>query len=83
MLFAIDGKKVRELRGEMTQVELAERAGVSRITVVRVEHGQANALSIANCNRLAEALGVNVGDFVLFKTREQIEHAARQRKRRK
>lgn len=82
MLFAIDGGKVRELRGEMTQVELAKRAGVSRITVVRVEHGQANELSIAKCNQIAEALNVSVGDFVLFKTRAQIEQAARQRKRR-
>lgn len=83
MLFAIDGDRLRELRGEMTQVELARRAGISRITVVRVEHGQANELSIGTCNRIAEALDVNVGDFVLFKTRAQIEHAARQRKRRK
>lgn len=82
MLFAIDGGKVREFRGDMTQVELAEKAGLSRITVVRVEHGQANELSIAKCNRIAEALGVNVGDFVLFKTREQIEQDARRRKRR-
>lgn len=82
MLFAIDGGKVRALRGDMTQVELAEKADVSRITIVRVEHGQANELSIAKCNRIAEALNVNVGDFVLFKTRAQIDHEARQRKRR-
>lgn len=67
----------------MTQAELAEKAGVARATVIRIERGQAQSLTLTTANKIAIALGVNVSDFVLFKTLAQIEHEARQRKRRK
>lgn len=81
MLFALSGGAVRDLRGEMTQAELAKKAGVARATVIRIERGQSSSITIDTANRIAEALGVNVTDFVLFKTREQIDRERKQKRR--
>lgn len=83
MLLAVDRAALKKLRTGMTQAELAEKAGVARITVIRVEGGQTASLTFDTANRLAEALDVNVSAFVVFRTREEIEREKRQRKRRK
>jgi transcriptional regulator with XRE-family HTH domain len=46
----------RKLRG-LTQAQLADRAGVSRGTVVRLEHGD-GGVSVENLARVLRALGV-------------------------
>ena len=52
--------RIRELRfanGEMTQAELAERVGVTRQTVIAMEHGKYSP-SLEVAFRTAEVLGV-------------------------
>ncbi len=56
--------EVRALRlahGEMTQEDLAARAGVSRQTILAIERGNYNP-SVALALRLAEVFGVTVED---------------------
>lgn len=62
-------KNVARLRGSMTQEHLAQKAGLSRQTVMAVEKGQ--AVTLQNLIRLADALGVNPAD--LFITDEQFD----------
>ncbi|WP_054953104.1 helix-turn-helix domain-containing protein [Flaviflexus massiliensis] len=54
------GQQIRRARDEqgLTQVELAERAGVSRPTVARAECGV--AISIATLEKIVGALGLTV-----------------------
>jgi transcriptional regulator with XRE-family HTH domain len=54
-------KTVRELK-LMTQRELAEKAGVSQTTIVRIERGQQGALS--TIRKLADALEVQPGELL-------------------
>ena len=58
---------VRRLRGEMTQAELAQRAGVARHTVLRIENGRADSVTFDTLNRLAKALGVDADKLVTFR----------------
>lgn len=81
MLLALDPGALKKLRTGMTQAQLAEKAGVARGTIIRLETGHPESLTFDTANRLAEALGVNVTAFVSFKTRAEIERDARQRKR--
>lgn len=46
----------------LSQLELGERAGLSRITITRAERGE--AVSFPNIRKLAEALGVTPDDLV-------------------
>ena len=52
----------RDLRG-MTQVALAEKAGVNRVTVAEIETGRKQG-SIATLRSLAHALSVSLDDLV-------------------
>ena len=54
------GEKLKEIRTRrfLTQEELAERAGVSPATIVRVERNQAEP-HISTMRKLAEALDVD------------------------
>jgi transcriptional regulator with XRE-family HTH domain len=54
-------KTVRELK-LMTQRELAEKAGVSQATIVRIERGRQGALS--TIRKLADALEVQPGELL-------------------
>lgn len=49
-------------RKEWTQLELAERIHVHRITVVRIETGQHHP-SFAEACLMADVLGVSIGDM--------------------
>lgn len=51
----------RDLRG-MTQAALAEKAGVSRVTVAEIETGRKQG-SVASLRALANALGISLDDL--------------------
>lgn len=52
----------RELRG-LTQVALADRAGVNRVQIADIEAGRKSG-SIETVRKLASALGVTIDDLV-------------------
>jgi len=52
-------RKLRFFAGEMTQQELAEKAGVSRQTIIAVEAGK-YAPSLELAFRIADAFGVKI-----------------------
>lgn len=56
-------------RARMTQEELAERAGVSPTTVVRMEGGEIKRPRSVTLEKLAGALGVDSGDLRRGETR--------------
>ena len=55
-------KRFRTLRA-LTQIELAERAGVTPATVVRIERNQAEP-HMSTLRKLADALEVNPAELV-------------------
>lgn len=59
------GRNLRRMRHrrDLTQDMLAERAGVSKGTVIGVEQARANP-SIATLSRLADALGIGVASLI-------------------
>lgn len=61
------GYKIRELREEkrMTQEELAEKSGVSRVTISGLENGTDRATTTKTLQSIARALGVSV-DQIFF-----------------
>ncbi len=54
-------RKLRFFAHEMTQQELAEKAGVSRQTIVAVEAGKYSP-SLELAFRIADVFGVKIGD---------------------
>lgn len=54
-------RKLRFFAGEMTQQELAERAGISRQTIIAVEAGKYSP-SLELAFRIADAFGVKIGE---------------------
>lgn len=60
--------RVRQLREALglTQAELAERAGVRRATVNRIENARVTAIDLQVLERLADALRVEPG-FILVR----------------
>ena len=62
--------RIRRLRfdhGEMTQQDLADRAGVTRQTIIAVEAGK-YVPSLALAFRLANAFGVGIEDVFQYAT---------------
>lgn len=59
------GQAFRALRMNrgLTQQEVAERAGITRLTVIRIEDGR-DSVSIRNHSKLAAALGAELGTVV-------------------
>jgi putative transcriptional regulator len=54
-------RKLRFFANEMTQQELAEKAGVSRQTIIAIEAGKYSpSLELAFC--IADAFGVAIGE---------------------
>ncbi len=47
------------------QAELARRSGVPQSTISRIEAGDTGSISLANLERLAEALGVNAALLIV------------------
>ena len=59
--------RVRELREALglTQAELAERAGVRRATVNRIENARVTAIDLEVLEKLAGVLGVEPGFIIV------------------
>lgn len=54
-------RKLRFFANEMTQQELAEKAGVSRQTIIAIESGKYTP-SLELAFRIADAFGVTIGE---------------------
>ena len=54
-------RKLRFFANEMTQAELAEKAGVSRQTIIAIEAGKYSP-SLELAFRVADAFGVKIGE---------------------
>ncbi len=63
-------RKLRFFAGEMTQQELAEKAGVSRQTVIAIEAGKYSP-SLELAFRIADAFGVGVSEVFGYTVREE------------
>jgi len=61
-------RKLRFFANEMTQQELAEKAGVSRQTIIAVEAGKYSP-SLELAFRIAEAFGVKIGEVFDYEIR--------------
>lgn len=61
------GFKVKEAREEkrMTQEELAEKSGVSRVTIIAIESGKSVDVKVSTLVKLADALETTV-DKIFF-----------------
>jgi transcriptional regulator with XRE-family HTH domain len=57
---------LKKWRAEMSQAELAKKAGVSRATINRIEKGYAKNVTFEVVNRLAKALKVDADVLVTF-----------------
>jgi putative transcriptional regulator len=66
--------KIRTLRffnGEMTQQELAKKAGVTRQTIIALEKGNYSP-SLELAFRIAEVLGVPLGEVFSYDAEDEI-----------
>lgn len=72
------GARVREARGELSQTELAVRAGMTQPTIWRIEHGE-NTPTVANLIALAQALGCEIHWLVTGESGELEESSGRRR----
>lgn len=54
-------RKLRFFANEMTQLELAEKAGVSRQTIIAIEAGKYSP-SLELAFRIADVFGVKIGE---------------------
>jgi len=59
-------RKLRFFADEMTQAELAEKAGVSRQTVIAIEAGKYSP-SLELAFRISDAFGVKIGEVFDYK----------------
>ena len=57
-------REIRKSKG-MTQEALATASGVNRVSIAKYETGRALP-SVKTAGKLAKALGVSVGDIVIF-----------------
>jgi putative transcriptional regulator len=64
-------RKLRFFADEMTQQELAEKAGISRQTVIAIEAGKYSP-SLELAFRIADAFGVNITDVFDYETKTEI-----------
>ena len=58
-------RRLRFFANEMTQQELAERAGVSRQTIIAIEAGKYSP-SLELAFRIADAFGVAIGEVFSY-----------------
>ena len=56
-------KALRKER-QMTQDELAEKSGVSRVTIAKLESGAQNVTTNTTIIKLAHALNIDAGDLL-------------------
>ena len=62
-------RKLRFFANEMTQQELAEKAGISRQTVIAIEAGKYSP-SLELAFRIADAFGVEIGEVFSYEAKE-------------
>jgi len=62
-------RKLRFFADEMTQLELAEKAGASRQTIIAVEAGKYTP-SLEMAFRIADVFGVPIGEVFEYKIEE-------------
>ena len=62
-------RKLRFFADEMTQLELAEKAGASRQTIISVEAGKYTP-SLEMAFRIADVFGVPIGEVFEYKIEE-------------
>lgn len=55
----------RRAQAGFSQSALAERSGVSRPTISRIERGEASDVTLDTIERLADALGTTVADLLI------------------
>ncbi len=60
-------REIREMKG-MSQSELAEKTGITRATIWRLETGAEETTTTKTLLKIAEALGVSVGELFLPQT---------------
>lgn len=60
------GKKIKQLREEqgLSQDELAEKSGVSRMTITYLETGVTKDVKLGTLNKIAVGLNVALKDFM-------------------
>ncbi len=56
-------KQIRE-KANMTQAVLAEKSGVSRVTISRLETGELEETTLGTLSKLANALCVSIDELV-------------------
>jgi len=63
-------RKLRFFANEMTQQELAEKAGASRQTIIAIEAGKYSP-SLEMAFRIAEAFGVKIDEVFGYEIKEE------------
>ncbi len=63
-------RKLRFFANEMTQQELAEKAGVSRQTIIAIEAGKYSP-SLELAFRIADVFGVEIGEVFSYEVIEK------------
>lgn len=63
-------RRLRFFAGEMTQQQLAEKAGASRQTIVAVEAGKYSP-SLELAFRIADAFGVTIGEVFAYEENKE------------
>ena len=63
-------RKLRFFAGEMTQQQLAEKAGISRQTIIAIEAGKYSP-TLELAFRIAEAFGVPIGEVFAYEAKEE------------
>lgn len=60
------GYRIKEyrLRKKLTQSELAEQSGVTRVTICNLENGLQLDIKAGNLKKIADALGVEMSDLI-------------------
>lgn len=58
--------RVERAKKDMTQAQLAEKSGLSRMTIMRMENGDATVTSVANCLKVAGALECRLEDILIL-----------------
>lgn len=63
---AISKLRLLRVKADMTQEELAQKSGVSRATVTRIESGNVGLMgaSLGNLLKLTKTLGVEIKDLL-------------------
>ncbi len=63
-------RKLRFFTGEMTQLDLAEKAGVSRQTILSIEAGKYSP-TLELAFRLSDAFGVSITEVFGYEVKEE------------